>query len=383
MRANEMCAILGNVHEYQDLLPLTEKRPLATLPFDCKYRIIDFNLSNAVNANIKSIYMVFNQGLTQSVFDHIGGGREWHLDSIKSRYFVHFFQDFLKKKAEGKPYYEAAIDYLQKSKSEYTVFMGNKMICSIDLKAVLKIHQQHDSDITVVYKKMPKAEICPRDTILDLAENSVVTGTHTIEEVPSERDLENLSMNIYVAKTQWLIDALTEGQTKGTPVAIQDFFDQAMSYSKTGAYEYTGFLSNIFDIKSYYDANMAMLDSKKFTSLLYSNQKIYTKLKNEMPTYYAPTSEVRNSQFATGCIVEGKVSDSLFSRSALIEKGAEVTGAVVMTNAKIKANAIIKYAILDKNVVVEPGVKIIGSKEKPVVIKKDSHVISDVYGGEA
>lgn len=67
-----MCAILGNVYECPELLPLTEKRPLATLPFDCKYRLIDFNLSNAINANIKSVYMVFNQGTTKSVFDHIG-----------------------------------------------------------------------------------------------------------------------------------------------------------------------------------------------------------------------------------------------------------------------------------------------------------------------
>ncbi|MDT2829180.1 MAG: glucose-1-phosphate adenylyltransferase subunit GlgD [Enterococcus viikkiensis] len=382
MRANKMCAILGNVYECPELLPLTEKRPLATLPFDCKYRLIDFNLSNAINANVKSVYMVFNQGTTKSVFDHIGGGREWHLDSVDSRYFIHFYQDFLKKKAEGRPYYESVIDYLHKSKSEYTVFMGNRMLCNIDLEAVLKIHQQNDSEMTVVYKKMPREQIYRQDEILEVDEHGIVKGNHNFLEERSDDELLNLCMKIFICRTDWLIHALEEGQKVGSPVALLDFLTLLMSRVKTSAYEYTGFLSNIFDIKSYYDANMAMLDPKKFTSLLYSKQKIYTKLKNEVATYYSPTSDVKNSQFATGCLVDGKAYGSLFSRSVVIEKDAEIENSIIMANCCIKENAFIRDAILDKNVVVEPGVKIIGSADKPVVIKKNTHVLNDVYGGE-
>lgn len=377
-----MCAIMGNVYECPELLPLTEKRPLATLPFDCKYRLIDFNLSNAINANIKSVYMVFNQGTTKSVFDHIGGGREWHLDSVDSRYFIHFYQDFLKKKAEGRPYFESVIDYLNKSKSEYTVFMGNRMLCNIDLEAVLKIHQQSDSVMTVVYKKMSKDHIYRQDEIIEVDNHGIVRGHHNFLEDTTGDEMLNLGMKIFVCRTDWMIDALNEGQKNGGPVAILDFLTMIMSKVKTSAYEYTGYLSNIFDIKSYYDANMSMLDPKKFTSLLYSKQKIYTKLKNEVATYYSPSSEVTNSQFATGCIVDGKAHSSLFSRSVVIEKGADISDSIVMASCTIRENAFIKHAILDKNVVVESGVKIIGSAEKPVVIKKNTHVLSDVYGGE-
>lgn len=377
-----MCAILGNVYECPELFPLTEKRPLATLPFDCKYRLIDFNLSNAINANVKSVYMVFNQGTTKSVFDHIGGGREWHLDSVDSRYFIHFYQDFLKKKAEGRPYFESVIDYLNKSKSEYTVFMGNRMLCNIDLEAVLKIHQQGDSAMTVVYKRMPRNQIYRQDEILNVDEHGIVESSHNYLEDKTDDELLNLSMKIFICRTDWLINALQEGQALGGPVALLDFLTLAMARVKTTAYEYTGFLSNIFDIKSYYDANMAMLDHKKFASLLYSKNKIYTKLKNEVATYYSENSEVKNSQFATGCIVDGKAHNSLFSRSVSIEKGAEIEDSIIMASCNIQEGAFVKHAILDKNVVVEPGVKIIGSADKPVVIKKNTHVISDVYGGE-
>ncbi len=377
-----MCAILGNVHECPELLPLTEKRPLATLPFDCKYRLIDFNLSNAINANIKSVYIVFNQGTTKSVFDHIGGGREWHLDSVDSRFFIHFYQDFLKKKAEGRPYFESVIDYLNKSKSEYTVFMGNRMLYNIDLEAVLKIHQQNDSTLTVVYKKMPKEQIYRQDEILDVDEHGTVTDHHNFLADKSDEELLNMSMKLFVCRTDWLISALQEGQNHGGPVALLDFLILAMDKVKTSAYEYTGLVSNIFDINSYYKANMDMLDPKKFASLLYSKQKVYTKLKNEVATYYAPTSEVTDSQFATGCMVYGKVHGSLFSRSVVVENGAQIEDSIVMASCSIHENALIKNAILDKNVVVEAGVKIIGSANKPIVIKKNTHVLSDIYGGE-
>lgn len=268
-----MCAILGNVYECPELLPLTEKRPLATLPFDCKYRLIDFNLSNAINANIKSVYMVFNQGTTKSVFDHIGGGREWHLDSVDSRYFIHFYQDFLKKKAEGRPYFESVIDYLNKSKSEYTVFMGNRMLYNIDLESVLKIHLQNDSTMTVVYKKMPKNQIYRQDEIIEADEHGIVQGHHNFLEDKTDDELLNLSMKIFICRTDWLINALQEGQNLGGPVALVDFLTLAMDQVKTYAYEYTGFLSNIFDIKSYYDANMAMLDPKNSLLCFIQNKR--------------------------------------------------------------------------------------------------------------
>lgn len=383
MRANKMCAILSSEHEYNDLMPLTEKRPLSTLYFDCKYRILDFALSSAVNANVNSIFMVFNDNKTQSVFDHLGGGREWHLDSILSYFFIHTYQEKLRKKAEGKDYYDTTIGYLEKSKSEYTVIMGNKMLCNIDLRAVLKIHQVQDSEMTVVFKRVTQDKIHADDQVLTVAADGRLAGNQKFKAAPRNQELYNLSMDIFIVKTDWLIKELEKGQNEGAPASIQKFLTEKMSETATSTYEYTGYLSNIFDIKSYYDANRDMLDPKKFGSLLYSSQKVLTKTKNEVPTYFSENSTVHSSQFATGCIIEGTVKGSLISRRSLIKENAQVIDSIVMANSDIHEGAIIQNAILDKNVVVEAGVKIIGNPDKPVVVKKDSHIISDIYGGEA
>ena len=381
MRTNKMCAILGNLNRFKGLLPLTDKRPLATLPFDCKYRLIDFNLSSIVNANINTVFMVFNEDETQSVFDHIGGGKEWNLDGVQNRFFIHVYQDFLKRKAEDKHYYDTVIDYLQKSKSEYTVYMGSKMLCNIDLRALLKIHQMQNNDMTVVYKRVGKENIHPSDLLLDVAEDG------TIQKAISAQDtilgeVNNLCADIYIVQTQALIDALRKGQNEGESVNMESFLRSKITEVDSSSYEYTGYLSNIYDMKTYYQANMDMLDTQKFNSLMYSSQKIYTKLKNEVPTYYSEASDVENSQFASGSVIEGSVKNSLVSRQTQIKPQAQVDSSILMANNQIGAGAVVRYAILDKNVVVEPGVKIIGTKEEPFVLKKGSHVISDIYGGE-
>lgn len=381
MRTNKMCAILGNLNRFKGLLPLTDKRPLATLPFDCKYRLIDFNLSSIVNANINTVFMVFNEDETQSVFDHIGGGKEWNLDGVQNRFFIHVYQDFLKRKAEDKHYYDTVIDYLQKSKSEYTVYMGSKMLCNIDLRALLKIHQMQNNDMTVVYKRVGKENIHPSDLLLDVAEDG------TIQKAISAQDtilgeVNNLCADIYIVQTQALIDALRKGQNEGESVNMESFLRSKITEVDSSSYEYTGYLSNIYDMKTYYQANMDMLDTQKFNSLMYSSQKIYTKLKNEVPTYYSEASDVENSQFASGSVIEGSVKNSLVSRQTQIKPQAQVDSSILMANNQIGAGAVVRYAILDKNVVVEPGVKIIGTKEVPIVLKKGSHVISDIYGGE-
>ncbi|MBL1226409.1 glucose-1-phosphate adenylyltransferase subunit GlgD [Enterococcus sp. BWR-S5] len=382
MKTNRMCAIIGNVERFDDLMPLIEKRPLAMLPFDCKYRLIDFQLSSVVNANIGSLFMIFNDGETQSVFDHIGGGKEWNLDSLKNRFFTYFYQDFIKRKNEGKPYFSSVIDYLNKSESEYTVIMSSRMLCNLDLRAILKIHQARQNTMTMVYKRVKRESVCSKDTLLDVDENGQVSGCHTLEDYSSETESENLSMDAFIVQTNWLIQSLEKAQTQDVSPNLLDFLKSQLGNVKNSIYEYTGYLKNIYSLQSYYKANMDMLEPAKFNALMYTNQKIYTKLKNEVPTYYSEDSKVSSSQFATGCVIQGTVEHSLVSRRSRIDKGAVVKHSIINTSAKIASNAWIEYAILDKNVIVDPGVQIKGTPEKPVVIRKGEHVTTNVSEGE-
>ena len=69
---------------------LTEHRPVASLPFGGKYRLIDFPLSSLANAGVRSIFGIFQQDNISSVFDHIRSGREWGLSTLLSHYYLEF-----------------------------------------------------------------------------------------------------------------------------------------------------------------------------------------------------------------------------------------------------------------------------------------------------
>ncbi|MFY8330919.1 glucose-1-phosphate adenylyltransferase subunit GlgD [Vagococcus carniphilus] len=382
MKTNKTCAILGDINTYEGLLPLTARRPVSLLPFDGIYRMIDFNLSNVIDADIHSIYMIFNQGMTQSVIDHISSGKEWNLSSLPNRYFMHFFQGFEGEKTVDEHYYDAIIEYIQKSDSEFTVFIGNKMLCNLDLGEVRNIHNLHRDDLTVVYKKMPTEQIAKNDILLDIESNGKVKDLSVYDGNTTSEETENLFMNIFIVKSDWLIEELKKGKAVDDTLKIEDIFRDAMKTKTTWAFEYTGYLSNIYDIKSYYDANMDMLDSSKFLSLLHSSKRIYMKNLNGVPTYYSKDSEVINSQLATGCLVYGKVKQSIFSRGAVVRENAVVSDSIIMAKTEIKKDARVEYAIIDKNVIIEEGVRVIGTKGKPIVVEKNAHIMEDLIQTE-
>ena len=69
--------IFSNLHD--DAIPeLTKVRTMASLPFACRYRLIDFPLSNMVNSGINSVYVVTTRNY-QSLLDHVGSGKDWDL----------------------------------------------------------------------------------------------------------------------------------------------------------------------------------------------------------------------------------------------------------------------------------------------------------------
>ena len=84
MKIDKYSAILGNTVGFHDMDGLTEHRPIASLPFGGKYRLIDFPLSNLANAGIRSVFGIFQNENISSVFDHIRSGREWGLSTLLS-----------------------------------------------------------------------------------------------------------------------------------------------------------------------------------------------------------------------------------------------------------------------------------------------------------
>ncbi|WP_170236839.1 glucose-1-phosphate adenylyltransferase subunit GlgD [Streptococcus hyovaginalis] len=375
MKIDKYTAILNNAVGYHDMESLTNNRPLANLPFDGKYRLIDFQLSSLANAGIRSVYGIFRGQNIRSVFDHIRSGREWGLNTLLSHYFLGFYNGDDDATMNDKDYYNQILTYLKRSGSDQTIYMTCDILCNINLEQVIHLHTANKRNITVVYKKMPRAVFSPANEVLDIDEKDNVVGKRDIETAVEPVPM---SADIYVVNTPWLIEKLEEEAGREQPRKMRYLLRELIVTENALAFEYTGYLANISSVKSYFDANMDMLEPHKFYSLLYSNQKVYTKVKNEEATYYDQESEVNNSQFASGSVICGKVDHSIVSRSCHIAKGSRVDHAIIFPKVTIEEGATVSYAIIDKNVTVPAGVTLQGTPEKPLVIGKGQVITGDI-----
>ena len=377
MKIDKYSAILGNTVGFHDMSTLTNNRPVASLPFGGKYRLIDFPLSSLANAGVRSIFGIFQQDNISSVFDHIRSGREWGLSTLLSHYYLGIYNTRVESSTVGKEYYQQLLTYLKRSGSNQTVSINCDVLINIDLSQVFHLHNTTKSPITVVYKKLPKKDISGVNAILEVDETDHVLSHHLFDE-NSNQDLYNMSTDIFVVDTPWLIERLEEEAKKENPEKLRYILRDLAAESGAFAYEYTGYLANIHSVESYYQANKDMLDLHKFYSLFTPNQKIYTKVKNEEPTYYASSSKVAKSQFASGSIIEGEVVNSVLSRNVRVHEDSLVKDSLLFTRAVIGKGDQVEYAILDKGVEVAEGVVIRGTAEHPVVVKKGEKVTEDI-----
>lgn len=377
MKIDKYSAILGNTVGYHDMSTLTSHRPVASLPFGGKYRLIDFPLSSLANAGIRSVFGIFQQENISSVFDHIRSGREWGLSTLLSHYYLGIYNTPVENTTVGPEYYQQLLTYLRRSGSDQTVALNCDVLVNIDLNQVFHLHNTVDRPITVVYKKLPSKDISEVNSVLEIDESDHVISQKLFDSKDAA-EVYNMSTDIFIVDTPWLIEKIEEEAKKEYPQKLRYILRELAVEYNAFAFEYTGYLANVHSVESYYRSNLDMLETQNFIKLFSPNQKVYTKVKNEEPTYYAKTSNIKTSQFASGSIVEGRVENSVVSRRVYLHQGSEVRSSILFPGVVVHENAIVEHAILDKGVEVAAGVTIRGSLDTPVVVQKGTIVTEDI-----
>ncbi|WP_225048909.1 glucose-1-phosphate adenylyltransferase subunit GlgD [Lacticaseibacillus kribbianus] len=377
MRQGEMAAVIDLNEDVHTLLPLTAHRPIGTLPFAGRYRLIDFPLSAITNADIHSVGLFMPES-ERSVQDHIRSGAAWNLDLIQGGVFLFPYvatRDYTDV-ALRRRYYENYTQFLRRSGSQYTVVMGAANIANIDLNAILAYHKAGDAEITAVYKNVPKATVTPNDWTLTLSEQGIATSVIQASERHDGDEVSTVPsfMDIYLLPTIDLIDLLDAAAQTTEFRRLPQLLREAVLAGNANAFEYTGYLARINSIQRYFDANMDMLTEANYQSLLFSSIPILTKSKNEVPSFFAKDSVVENGVLGTGAYVEGVVSDSVVFRNVVVHQGATVENSILMQGSKISTGSKVSYAILDKGVVIGPNLTIAGTPDHPIVIEKNRTV---------
>jgi len=344
---------------------LVKKRPLGAVPIGARYRIIDFALSNMTNSGIENIG-IFSKSKCRALMDHLKNGKPWDLHRKRDglRLFNFGYNDLAFEDVRN---FAENIEFIKKCKKDYVIMTPSYMICNIDYNKVLEAHKKSGKDITVVYKHVDKTT--EKFSSCDLLNINNGGKLVSVEKYIKTKESVNVSMEMYIMSTELFIDIILKCIGTGLYRKVKEYIASNLNSLEVGTYEFKGFLCCINSLESYYRANIKLLDKKISKELFNEERPIYTKVKDEGPTFYGEYSKVNNSIIANGCCIEGEVTNSVIGRRVIVEKGAKINNCVILQNTVISRNSKLENIIVNKGTCILENKIYIGDRHKPKVLE--------------
>lgn len=368
--------VFSNIHD-ANLPEMTAQRTMASLPFGGRYRLVDFTLSNMVNAGITKVGIVTHNNY-RSLVDHIGTGKDWDLARRSGGVVIlpPFITAFNNPRAD-KLYatrLEALIGtmgFIERCNEEIIVLSDCDMVCNIDIADVIDEHEKNGADVTIVTTKADVGgdTLSGGETIVYANDDGVITDFAEYTQVMTGE--QDISTNIMVFNKAFLLTMLHNSIAHG----YTDFYHQALPYSMYNArfliYRFDGMYAEIDSLAHYFAANMSLLERGKRDGLFsVKDRPVYTKVRNSPPTKYGYGANVKNSLIADGCVIEGTVENSILFRGVRVRKGTVVRNSILLQDTTTGENVSLNCVISDKNVIIRDDVTLAGHKTMPFYISK-------------
>ena len=367
--------IFSNIHD-NNIPELTRNRTMASVPFGCRYRLIDFALSNMVNSNINNISVITHYNY-QSLMDHIGSGKDW--DLARRAGGIKILPPFITAYANNEnALYSTRLEALKsvnhsisKITDDYVVLSDCDVICNIDLNDMIKNHVDNDADITIAVKKVKLSkEQAKLNVIFESDNNGRIVD---VQAYPNSFSGEaDINLNIMVMSRHYLQELVLDAIAHNYTSLTKDIMQKNVERKNYRIYRYDGYFACISSSEDYYKSNMDLINNKAVRKQLFGikNRPVYTKVRNSAPTYYSPDARVKNSLIADGCEIYGEVENSIIFRGTKIGKGSVVKNCILFQDTFTGENVRLNCVITDKNVVIRDNKHLSGDEALPFYLSK-------------
>ena len=368
MRGNNVLGLIfANVHD-EEVPELTGIRSMASIPFGGGYRLVDFALSNMVNAGITKVGVLTNNNY-QSLMDHIGSGTPW--DLARKNDGLYFLPPFNATAVNNYNSGEVGAlknieHFLEKSEQEYVFMSSCSWVANVDLEAVFAAHEASGADITMLSHK----GVVPAFATQPIVEQKLGDMITRLRLGDRTDNPEEYLLTCCLLKKSLVERLVREAFSRGEYSLFRDVLRKAVGRVKIHTYEVDGFVANVDSLASYFRANFALLDRKNYESLFDPERPVLTKVHEDMPAVYGIGSDVHSSLIADGCIIEGEVENCVLFRGCRVEKDAVVKNSILMPGAFVGEGATLNYVLADKTVSVRSGKCVSGADTYPVYIGK-------------
>ena len=370
--SNDLHGIIFAYRANPELRELTLRRNTCSIPYGGRYRVVDFMLSNMVNAGIKDIGLVVHQSY-QSMLDHVGAGKDWDLSrkwgGLK---ILPPFSYARSGNSGGGGAYEGHMDalsgirsYLDTIRQDYVVLATGALAVNFPLQDAFEAHLKSGADMTAICTHNPKCD--PKETIYFKVDekgfiNDVLVHPNEAEGVEA--------LDIYILSKELLLSMVDQCAARQQPSFAKGVLLGMKDKLKMGTWFYDGYAARLQSVQGYFAQSMDLLDPKVRADLFCPERPIRTKDQSNPSTIYGDDAVVVNSFISDGCVIEGTVINSILSRGVHVAKGAKVENCVLMQRTEVQEGAILHCAITDKNVKVCQGRMLMGHETYPMVIAK-------------
>ena len=377
---NEEALAVIFANSYDALIPeMVSERLMASIPFAGRYRLCDFLISSMVHSGIDNISLIVKKNY-HSLMDHLGSGQEF--DLARKNGGINIVPPYAQKQIKV---YEGRVEaieslkgYLRKCTQKYVIMADANYVFYFDFRELIEAHKNTGADITAMYRKqeVPKVFLRPNGNNDEMYYTFDIDDGRIKKIYINDRDMGkvNFGMNIYIMEKEKLIRIVDDAFVHGYSYFTRDLMAANTDSLNIQAYEYTGYASQITDMKSYFEENMKLLDEDNRAALFKSGNSIYTKIRDDNPTRYINGSKAKNVMVADGCVIEGTVENSILSRGVKIGKNAKVKNCILLQDTVIEDGANLEYVITDKNVRVSRNRSLTGNDSFQVYVAKGQTV---------
>ena len=354
MKQNNMLAMILAGGRGSRLHDLTQNVAKPAVSYGGKYRIIDFPLSNCANSGI-DVVGVLTQYESILLNSYVAAGRRWGLDAKDSGVYV--LPPREKSDANLDVYRGTAdaisqnIDFIDTYSPEYLLILSGDHIYKMNYARMLAFHKESKADATIAVIEVPMKE-ASRFGIMNTDETGRIVE---FEEKPEHPKSNLASMGIYIFNWKLLRKTLLADMKNAD--SSHDFGKDIIpallnDEKKLCAYKYKGYWKDVGTIDSLWEANMDLLDKNNALDLNDPAWKIYTEDVTALPQYIGADAVVDRAFITQGCVVNGKVKNSVLFTGAKVAEGAQVIDSVLMPGAEVAEGAVVTRTL------VADGVKI-------------------------
>ncbi len=374
--AGRVLAIVLAGGEGKRLMPLTADRAKPAVPFGGTYRLIDFVLSNLVNAGYLRI-AVLTQYKSHSLDRHIS--LTWDLSTLLGNYVT----GVPAQQRLGPRWYAGSADaifqnlnLLYDERPEHVVVFGADHVYRMDASQMVAQHRESRAGVTVAGIRVPRSE-ASQFGVIDTSAGSrkidaFLEKPTNPDGLPDSPDEVFASMGNYVFTTETLLEAITADAADESsnhdmggdiiPRLVRDGAAEVYDFADNDVPGATdrdrGYWRDVGTIGSFYDAHMDLVSVHPVFNLYNDDWPIATYHPQQPGPKFVESGQARDTVIGLGSIVSGSVERSVIGHAARIHRGARVEESVLHSSVTIGEGAVVRRAILDKQVFVPPGAQI-------------------------